>query len=226
MATRKFLDNAGLIEVLQKLKQTFSLTNHTHSGYAAANHTHTYSDVGAAAANHTHSGYVPTSRTVNNKALSSDITLNASDVGAAASNHTHSEYAAANHTHTNYVPTTRTVNNKALSSDISLTAYDVGAISRELRQVTIAQSGWTSSNGKYTQRITKDTNGNSLSYTANSTPIMGKCASSSWTSSQMESYNTAFNIVCRGMAETGAGYVEFTAYALPARSIDVILKGE
>ena len=53
-------------------------------------------------------GAVPTSRTVNNKALSSNITLTASDVGA--------------------VPTSRTVNGKALSANISLTAYDVGAL--------------------------------------------------------------------------------------------------
>ena len=49
----------------------------------------TYSDVGAAATNHTHD-YVPTSRTVNGKALSSDISLTYSDVGAAAASHTHS----------------------------------------------------------------------------------------------------------------------------------------
>lgn len=54
------------------------------------------------------SGYVPTSRTVNSKALSGNITLAASDVGA--------------------VPTTRTVNSKALSADISLSASDVSAI--------------------------------------------------------------------------------------------------
>lgn len=53
-------------------------------------------------------GAVPTSRTINNKALSADISLNASDVDA--------------------VPTTRTVNNKALSEDISLSASDVGAV--------------------------------------------------------------------------------------------------
>lgn len=51
---------------------------------------------------------VPTSRTVNNKALSSNITLAASDVGA--------------------VPTNRTVNGKALSSNINLSASDVGAL--------------------------------------------------------------------------------------------------
>lgn len=53
------------------------------------------------------SGYVPTSRKINNKALTADITLDASDIGA--------------------VPTTRKVNNKALSSDITLSASDVGA---------------------------------------------------------------------------------------------------
>lgn len=36
----------------------------------------------AAAGNHTHSNYIPTSRTVNGKALSSNITLTAADVGA------------------------------------------------------------------------------------------------------------------------------------------------
>lgn len=53
-------------------------------------------------------GIVPATRKVNNKALSSDITLDASDVGA--------------------VPTNRTVNGKALSSDVSLDADDVEAI--------------------------------------------------------------------------------------------------
>lgn len=48
----------------------------------------TYSDVGAAASSHTHD-YVPTTRTVNSKALSADISLTASDVGAASSSHTH-----------------------------------------------------------------------------------------------------------------------------------------
>lgn len=42
----------------------------------------TYSDVGAASSSHTHSGYVPTGRTVNGKALSANITLDADDVGA------------------------------------------------------------------------------------------------------------------------------------------------
>lgn len=48
--------------------------------------TYTYSDVGALADTTTHlSGDVPTSRKVNGKALTTDITLSASDVGAATS---------------------------------------------------------------------------------------------------------------------------------------------
>jgi hypothetical protein len=69
-------------------------------------HSVTYTQVGAAATSHTHD-YVPTSRTVNSKALSSNITLSASDVSA--------------------VPTTRTVNSKELSSNITLSAADVSA---------------------------------------------------------------------------------------------------
>ncbi|MCM1531933.1 MAG: hypothetical protein NC114_06635 [Ruminococcus flavefaciens] len=69
------------------------------AGKAASGHTHTLASLGAAAANHEHSqyltahqslaGYVPTTRTINGKALSANITLAASDVGAAASSHTH-----------------------------------------------------------------------------------------------------------------------------------------
>ena len=54
-------------------------------------------------------GKVPTSRTVNSKALSSNITLSAADVNA--------------------VPTSRTVNGKPLSSNITLSASDVEALS-------------------------------------------------------------------------------------------------
>ena len=51
---------------------------------------------------------VPTTRKINSKPLSSDITLNASDVNA--------------------VPTSRKINGKALSSDITLSATDVNAL--------------------------------------------------------------------------------------------------
>jgi hypothetical protein len=66
-------------------------------------------------------GAVPTSRTVNGKVLSSNISLSAADVGARPSTWTPS---AAN---VGAVPTSRKVNGKALSSDITLSASDVGA---------------------------------------------------------------------------------------------------
>lgn len=52
-------------------------------------------------------GAVPITRTINKKALDTDITLTTADLGA--------------------VPTSRTVNGKALSQNISLSAQDVGA---------------------------------------------------------------------------------------------------
>lgn len=62
--------------------------------------------------------YVPTARTINSKALSSDITLVASDVGAASSNHNHdSVYAEKSHTHTKDDITS--VNASAISGVIS-----------------------------------------------------------------------------------------------------------
>lgn len=77
--------------------------------------------------------YVPTSRTVNGYALSSNISLDYDDVGAVPNTRTVNGKSLANnitltYTDVNAVPTTRTVNNKALSSDITLTAGDVNAL--------------------------------------------------------------------------------------------------
>lgn len=58
------------------------------SGKANSSHTHSISNITNLQT--TLDGKVPTSRTVNGKALSSNITLSASDVGAATSSHTHS----------------------------------------------------------------------------------------------------------------------------------------
>lgn len=63
--------------------------------------------------------FVPITRKVNDKALSTDITLTASDVGALPDSTTHLS---------GDVPVTRTVNSKALSNDITLNAADVGAL--------------------------------------------------------------------------------------------------
>ena len=94
---------------------------------------------------------VPIGRTVNNKALSSDITLSYSDVGGASSSQGSKADSAiqgirgngtailpdesriVNITPENIeaVPITRTINEKALSSNITITALDIGAASIE-----------------------------------------------------------------------------------------------
>lgn len=64
--------------------------------------------------------FVPSARTVNNKALSSNITLNAADVGALPDTTTINTL--------NGVPKTRTVNGKALTGNITLTPSDIDAL--------------------------------------------------------------------------------------------------
>lgn len=65
-------------------------------------------------------GKVPTTRKVNNKDLSSDITLVGTDIPVSSSDNTKVDSALANK-----VPTTRKVNNKALSSDVTLYGSDI-----------------------------------------------------------------------------------------------------
>ena len=78
-------------------------------------------------------GAVPTSRTINSKALTGNIALSAADVGAVPVARTVNGKALSSNITLNAadvsaVPTTRKVNSKALSQDISLTASDVGAV--------------------------------------------------------------------------------------------------
>lgn len=63
----------------------FAGTNHTHTQYAAASHTHNY-----AAVNHTHTEYQP---------KGSYAAANHTHTGYAPTDHTHSGYAASSHTH-------------------------------------------------------------------------------------------------------------------------------
>ncbi len=109
-------------------------TAYDHSQTTGNPHNTTAADVGARPDTWTPTasevGAVPTSRTVNGKPLSSDVSLAAGDVGA--------------------VPTSRTVNGKALSSNISLSAEDVGAATQEqvnalkpkTTTVTLTTDGW------------------------------------------------------------------------------------
>ena len=79
---------------------------------AQAKPSYTAADVGA----------VPTSRTVNGKALSQNISLTADDVGARPETWTPTAADVG------AVPTSRTVNGKALTANITLTAADVSAV--------------------------------------------------------------------------------------------------
>ena len=116
-------------------------------------------------------GAVPTSRTVNGKALSQDISLSASDVGARpdtwtpsaadvgalptqtgtqgqllgfTANNVVGAVAAPTADSLGAVPTSRTVNGQALSQNITLDAEDVGAIPPPTRlTVTLNSSSWS-----------------------------------------------------------------------------------
>ena len=86
------------------------------AGKAAADHTHTASDVGAASATHTHA--------------QADVTgLTDALDGKAAASHTHAQADVTGLAAVldGKVPSARKVNNKALSSDVTLSAGDVGA---------------------------------------------------------------------------------------------------
>lgn len=116
-------------------------------------------------------GAVPTSRTVNGKALSQDISLAASDVGARpdtwtpsaadvgalpaqtgtqgqllgfTANNVVGAVAAPTADSLGAVPTSRTVNGQALSQNITLDAEDVGAMPPPTRlTVTLNSSSWS-----------------------------------------------------------------------------------
>ncbi|EOX6882451.1 phage tail protein [Providencia stuartii] len=88
-------------------------------------------------ANNNANGRVPSTRKVNNKPLSADITLSAGDVGAYTKAETDNKVADAKKAGTDAntnangrVPNTRKVNNKPLSADITLSAGDVGAYTK------------------------------------------------------------------------------------------------
>nr|ELR5199341.1 phage tail protein [Providencia rettgeri] len=112
-------------------------------------------------ANNNANGRVPSTRKVNNKPLSTDITLSAGDVGAYTKAETDTKVAdakkagtdaqamanAANTAATNAnnnangrVPSTRKVNNKPLSADISLAAGDVGSYTKAETDTKVADA--------------------------------------------------------------------------------------
>lgn len=90
MAKKIFTDES----LATLVDETKSYVDSAVSTKANSSHTHSISNVTNLQSSL--DAKVPTSRTVNGKALSSNITLSASDVGAAASSHTHSSYVNQN----------------------------------------------------------------------------------------------------------------------------------
>ncbi|EMM9642005.1 phage tail protein [Providencia rettgeri] len=98
-------------------------------------------------ANNNANGRVPSTRKVNNKPLSADITLSAGDVGAYTKAETDTKVADAKKAGTDAntnangrVPNTRKVNNKPLSADITLSAGDVGAYTKAETDTKVADA--------------------------------------------------------------------------------------
>ncbi|PHM29981.1 tail protein [Xenorhabdus budapestensis] len=112
-------------------------------------------------ANNNADSKVPMTRTVNHKALLTDITLTASDIDTYTrgeiDQQIHTVRKLANDANNNVngkVPLTRTVNSKALLTDIVLTASDVGAYSKNEVDSRIAKV-----NTNANSRLAKNENG-------------------------------------------------------------------
>ncbi len=133
----------------------------TVSGKANSSHTHAISDVTNLQSSL--DAKVPTSRTVNGKALSSNITLSASDVGASASDHTHSSYVNQN-AFSNVVVGSTTIAADTTTDSLTIAAGTGISVSGDATndKVTITNSGVRSiSTGSSNGTISVNTNGTS-----------------------------------------------------------------
>ena len=89
---KKYASDSTLSSLVTKIKELFVKKTDFDtalSGKADSSHTHSISNVTNLQS--TLDGKVPTSRTINAKPLTANITLSASDVGAAPSTHEHSD---------------------------------------------------------------------------------------------------------------------------------------
>lgn len=174
-------------------------------------------------------GKVPTSRTVNNKALSSNITLSAADVNA--------------------VPTSRTVNGKSLNSNIALSASDVGALSTTGGTMTgtLTLSGNPIANLQAATKQYVDTAIAGIDIPESAQKYSGTLPTSGWTTSGSQRY---YQVSISGMTadkiilaipqwsnqtnqqgswsnlvniQSYAGYVRFYASSVPSVSINYTL---
>ena len=152
--------NAGDVGAYTKAETDTKVADAKKAGTDAQT-TANSANTAATNANNNANGRVPSGRKVNNKALSTDISLTAGDVGAYTKAETDTKVAdakkagtdaqttanSANTAATNAnnnangrVPSGRKVNNKALSTDISLTAGDVGAYTKAETDTKVADA--------------------------------------------------------------------------------------
>lgn len=144
-----------------KLDEAKEYTDTVASGKANSSHTHTITDVTDLQT--TLDGKVPTSRTINGKVLSSNITLSASDVGAAASSHSHSSYVNQN-AFSNVVVGSTTIAADTTTDSLTIAAGTGISVSGDATndKVTITNSGVRSiSTGSSNGTISVNTNGSS-----------------------------------------------------------------
>lgn len=115
-------------------------------------------------------GAVPTSRTINSKALTSNITLTAANVGAVPTSRTvNGKTLSGNITLTfadvGAVPTSRTVNGKSLSSNISLVSTDLGINDYVIEQTTSGDWTYTKWNSGKAEAWARLAGANSVAFT-------------------------------------------------------------
>ena len=150
---KKYVSLSRLSTFLDNLKNIFA-TKTDLAGKANSSHTHSISNVTNLQT--TLDGKVPTSRTVNGKALSSNITLSASDVGASPSSHNHDDRyytesevdsklsgkANSTHTHTiaNVTDLQAALNNKSNTDHSHNTHTQLSMSNTDLN--TIKTAGW------------------------------------------------------------------------------------
>lgn len=146
---KKYAGESTLSALVTKIKELFVKKTDFDaalSGKANSSHTHSISDTTNLQS--TLDGKVPTSRTINNKSLTANVTLSASDVGAASSTHSHDDryyteteidqkladksgkthnhdtvYAAKDHSHDEYA-LSEALDNHTTNSDIHFTAAE------------------------------------------------------------------------------------------------------
>ena len=155
---KKFFTLESLTTFIDEIK---AYVTNAISGKANSSHTHSISNVTNLQSSL--DAKVPTSRTVNGKALSTNITLSASDVGAAESGHTHSSYVNQN-AFSNVKVGSTTVVADTTTDTLEITAGTGISVSGDATndKVTITNSGVRSiSTGGTNGTISVNTNGSS-----------------------------------------------------------------